>query len=257
MLAVVQSRTEDAAEHMQTPEVDDVLQWVFAEEQSCVVMAGPGTGKTQLVVKVHQKLLEKNSSISPLILVFNRNAKEELSNRGVLGAQTFHGKGLALCRRLYRSVTVKTNKTNLLLKEMFPPKPGQKKHKYREDVLGKIKHVIKLVQLCKAYALNPDSHEFMDELNILATKHRISADLERQLKGSPVAVHLQLIKEMTKDVLTESIKRASEMIDFADMIYMPVLRGLEAERAGVSGVEAGVFTPEPSGWVIVDECQVI
>ena len=58
--ALVQSSEEDAAVHVVTPEQAGILAWVRNLEppqQNSIVMAGPGTGKTALVVRIDKAVV--------------------------------------------------------------------------------------------------------------------------------------------------------------------------------------------------------
>lgn len=251
-LAKVQSSEENTAEHHDTPAHKAILDWVRDSEPQCsIVKAGPGAGKTALVVRVCKEISAQSSktpgpSSDPVVMAYNKDAARELMGRGVLGAKTFHSYGYGLLRQstLYKGAKLTPAKTRTLLKEMYPPVPTQLKAKrYREDVRKLVKHVVKLVALAKAYALDPNSDlgEFEQGLQEIIQHHKIVDKLSWELKGAPVAAPLLRIREMAKEVLHLSIERAQDTIDYDDMIYMPVLMDL--------------VKPHCSGWVIVDECQ--
>ncbi len=246
-LAVVQSHDADKQEHTITHEIDNVLRWVKATDHGsarhAIVMAGPGTGKTQLVVRVNEAVvnMQPRAPRAPLVLAFNKEAVTELQDRSVVGAQTFHSYGLRLWRDLHPNVKVCSSKIRGLLKAEYPPDDGQpKRQKYRRDVIPLLNHILKLVSLAKADVLDPESRDFQMKLDGLIAEHGVTKRLQYELKDKAVAAPLQQIRRIVAWVLRESIQTAQQQIDFNDMIYMPVLTGAVHEPG--------------SGWVIVDYC---
>ena len=245
-LAVVQSYADDSKAHTRTPEIDAIIQWVKAtnlEARHAIVRAGPGAGKTQLVVRVTGEVVRMQpQQVAPLVLAFNKDAVVELQNRSVTGARTFHSYGLSKWKALHPNVKVRRSKIRDLLKAEFPRQLDQPdRHKYSRDVMPLLKHILKLVTLSKAYALDPRSGDFELGLDELIAMHGITKRLEWELKGKAVAEPLQRIRRIVTWVLRESIATAAVVIDYDDMVYMPVLNRDVGAHA--------------SGWVIVDECQ--
>ena len=280
-LAVVQSRAQEAKiHHHETPEIMNVLQWVrntAPPSRQAVVWAGPGTGKTQLVTRITQALaLLKEPVKKPLVLAFNREAAAELVTRAVSEhswgserpAWTFHAYGKMLWAKKHPRMKVKAAKIRQLLQEEYPREGNQPpKHKYRRDVQALVGHVVKLVGLCKARVLDPLAPDFHDRLVETADCYDISDALQRQARGQSIAGSLKKVLEMATFALHRSIKVAHEhgVIDFNDMIYMPVYDGLvephDSVRSRVKSVRKNgrgwvlTFTRTTQGWVIVDECQ--
>ena len=211
---MVRARFEDEAAHTETPELRNIRQWVAEPEATgpthAIVMAGPGSGKTQLVVTTVNRLNTKlNMGNKALVLTYNKDAVAELRSRGVLDAKTFHSCGLTIWRRSHPEVAVCQSKITDILKTLYPPLPDQpKKQKYREGVSKLIKHIVKLVALAKAGVLDPDSRDFDELLDRLVARHKIAERLEWELKGEPVAEPLREIHRMTKQVLEQSVKSA-------------------------------------------------
>lgn len=123
---------------------------------------------------------------------------------------------------------------------MYPP-PGptqERSEKYHKDVLRLVKHVVKLVALANAYVLDPSSGPvFWQELDGIIEQHGI----KDTLNGEAIAEPLNRIRNMAEETLRESIDDAEMRIDYADMVYIPVLKRMVEQHE--------------SGWVIVDECQ--
>ena len=188
MLAVVQAHAEEQGRHTQTPELATVLGWVQAEQAHARVQAGPGTGKTQLIVRIHDQLTSQAHPITPIVLAFNRDAVTVLASRGVMTAVTFHSYGNRLWRMRHRTAKLRAAKVLDIMRRLYPPAADQpRKHKYRLDVMGLITHVKKLVSLAKAFVLNPECHDFDERLVAVATQHQISASLKATLRNSECA----------------------------------------------------------------------
>jgi len=187
ILAVVQAHAdEEQHRHTQTPEQATVLGWVQAAEQAHArVQAGPGTGKTQLIVRIYDQLASQAHPITPIVLALNRDAVAVLNFRGVMTAVTFHCYGNRLWRMRHRTAKFRAAKVRDIMRRLYPPTAHQsRKHKYRLDVMGLITHVKKLVSLAKAYALNPECHDFDERLVAVATQHQISSRLQATLRDS-------------------------------------------------------------------------
>jgi hypothetical protein len=197
-LAISQAHAEEERTHKLTPEVETVLEWAGAVEPAHArVQAGPGTGKTQLIVRIYD---EFNGPITPIVLAFNKDAVAVLKLRGVMNACTFHSHGYRLWRTQHKKAKLSTAKVCNIMRQLYPPAALQPaKHKYRLDVMGLIRHVKKLVSLAKAYALNPECHNFDEELIKVAAKHKISANLQATLqREQSVAQQYKQVLSMTR-----------------------------------------------------------
>ena len=143
----------------------------------------PGTGKTQLIVRIYDHLASQAHPITPIVLAFNRDAVADLELRGVI--VTFHSYGSRLWRMRHRTAKWRAAKVRNIMRRLYPPAAHQpRKHKYRLDVMGLITHGKKLVSLAKAYALNAECHDFHERLVAVATQHQISASLQATLRDS-------------------------------------------------------------------------
>ena len=69
-----------------------------------------------------------------------------------------------------------------------------KKQQFHTSVIRLISHVLKLVSLAKAYALDPSSPSFDLRLDDIIAKHKVSERLLYQLKGEVVAKPCELAK---------------------------------------------------------------
>ena len=126
----------------------------------CLVVAGPGSGKTRTLVYRVARLLETGSNPSSiLLLTFTNKAAKEMKNRihklvgeksGSITASTFHSFANTLLRRHFDMVGLKRNFTILdeqdslsLLKSVVVSEHDQVK----KGVLNSIKHLISLSRL--------------------------------------------------------------------------------------------------------------
>ena len=195
-LAVTVAHADEERTHTLTPEVKTVLEWARAAEPAHAhVQAGPGTGKTQLIVRLYEA-----QPIPPIVLAFNKDAVAVLKLRGVMNARTFHGYGNRLWRMEHRTARLSTTKVRDIMRRFYAPAGDQsRKHKYRLDVMGLIRLVKKLVSLAKAYVLNPECWGFDEKLAKVATQHRISESLQRTLRRSEcVAARFDQVLRMTR-----------------------------------------------------------
>ena len=191
-----EAHADEERTHTLTPEVETVLEWARAAEPAHAhVQAGPGTGKTQLIVRLYEA-----QPIPPIVLAFNKDAVAVLKLRGVMNARTFHGYGNRLWRMEHRTARLSTAKVRDIMRRLYAPAADQpRKHKYRLDVMGLIRLVKKLVSLAKAYVLNPECWGFDEELAKVATQHRISESLQRTLRRSEcVAARFDQVLRMTR-----------------------------------------------------------
>ena len=201
-LAITMAHHEEERAHALTDEVKAVLQWVGAVEPAhALVQAGPGTGKTQLIVRIYD-FKHKQQASPPFVLAFNKDAVTVLRDRGVRNACTFHSYGFRVWREEHNGAKMSPSKVLDIMRDLYPPARDQpRKEKYRHDVMGVIRHVKKLVSLAKAYALDPDptrNPDFGEQLTKVASSH-ISASLMATLRQEQsVAERLQKVCSLTR-----------------------------------------------------------
>lgn len=175
----------------------------------CLVVAGPGSGKTRTLVYRVAYLLESGANPSSiLLLTFTNKAAREMKSRinklvgeksGAITASTFHSFANTLLRRHYDFVGLKRNFTILdeqdslsLLKSVVVSEHDQVK----KGVLSSIKHLISLSRL-KMVPIE----ELFSEPDFFAL--RSQADEIRSIAERYV-----------------KIKRASNSIDFDDLLVL-------------------------------------
>lgn len=240
-------------------EVEAVLTHV--EEGKCTLVSSvAGSGKTRLLTTLYMI----HSCTKPVLaLAFNKTAAQELRERGVATATTYHAYGLSLLktfaikRRLKKDCRLNKSKTKTLLEACIKKQGDEDINVSKKastkgftKVTKKIlvqSQVNRLVSLAKANGLGLPGLEDLTKENLdILNEHFgvIYVHKDKQLEYQ-VAFHKELraveeledqdvsLKEIVKDyvlectlcVMKESITSAIEegQIDFDDMIYIPLL----------------------------------
>ncbi|CAB4142457.1 AAA domain containing protein [uncultured Caudovirales phage] len=200
---------------------------------SLCVTAVAGSGKTTTIVE-GCNVVRETHGVDPLFLAFNKSIADELKSRGVNGA-TLHSCGFrAWAASQGRRVEIDKDKTFKLVREAVSNSFALRKME------GDIR---KLVGYAKQYGMVPGSADYneghysafgvtddtAEEWVRIAAHHDIDLPERELFEAVTVA----------KDVLRQSLEMG-HIIDFDDMLYMPVV--------------FGVSMAAPP-WVFVDEAQ--
>lgn len=189
-----------------------------------VVRARAGTGKTTTIIAACEYLPRGKRA---MLVAFNKSIQKELEARAPRGLEvkTLHGAGFALIRRAFGSVYVDENKAkNHAERELLSRGLVATNARGKVEPLG-MGRVIKLVGLAKS-TLASDIPTILD----LATEHNVEDDARFPLAK---------VAEVVLAVM-ERCKEETAVIDFDDMIWLPVVHGLR---------------PQTHDIVIVDEAQ--
>lgn len=207
--------------------------WVEKGKGNCFLEAAAGCGKTTT-------LIESLSGMKGFIalIAFNKKIADELgsrvADRNIKGANagTFHSFGLRawkahLDKKFFPRDFVNSYKVNDIISNTME----------EDDVNLYGSTVRKLVSLAKQYAFGvnfalDDINEWMN----LVDHFDIESDLDKDAK-------IEVAIKFAISVLKKSIDLASEVIDFDDMIYMPVYKRIKLKFQ--------------FDWVLVDEAQDI
>ena len=180
------------------------------------------------------KIVNRTHGVTPLFLAFNKSIAKELGERGV-NAKTLHSLGYAAWRAAYPRCQI--------------DKGGRKVAKACDDVLVQSERstlgplVKKLVGYAKNYGIVPGSENGKLGLNGCAG---IISDTDAEWENI-IAHHgmevpsdkFERIIQATRAILRISLA-GTNLIDFADMLYMPVVYGTPFQK---------------EAWVFVDEAQ--
>lgn len=190
-----------------------VFDHIVKEQVHLVVEAVAGSGKTWTVVEV-LKLFPRDAKI--IYMAFNRHIVKELSKRVPRGARigTYHSVGFKACRDVWGDIELVPDKVYHILEK-----------RYQKDIYGAIfAPARQIVSLMKANLYDPDQEHF----DYLTDRYGIELNGDRDL-----------IYEAVVHVMARSMEMTT-IIDYDDMVWLPVVHGLNIEKYDV---------------VLVDEAQ--
>ncbi len=196
-------------EFVPSPYQAEIFRFVREEISSAIIEAVAGSGKTTTIVKSLEQIAP---NLQVLFLAFNKAIAEELKTRVPknVKAATFHsvGFGAWMSANRGRRINVDSNKLRNLCREWL----GER------DLQDYGAFVSKLVGLAKGMGIGylvPDIEaswfDLMDHFDIYL-------DTERQ----EVTEHRGV--ELARLILKKSVEQAESVIDFDDMLYMPLIR---------------------------------
>lgn len=209
-----------------SPQQDAIFRWVETGTGNAFVEAVAGSGKSTTLVHACSRM-----SGSVAIAAYNKKAADDLKSKlaaasvdmGHVRAGTFHSFGFSAWRRAHSTVEVDDyRKRNELV-------DACEVDKRLESV------VLKLVSLAKQSAF--DSTWTPDDLQYIIDHHDLLFDLDTVDEDADA----RAVIAKTLDGLAWSRQVAGELIDFDDMIWLPV-----------TTPRLRVWTND---WVLVDEAQ--
>lgn len=182
--------------------------------RSLMLDAAAGAGKTSTIVH-GTSLLPFNHAIK--FLAFNKNIQQELEARlpSHVQSRTFHSDGYQIWRRFAgRGVRLDSNKCAGILKDMLS---------HREFELY-FSFVLRLVSHAKNCGLDTELAP-----NDSAAYYEIIAHHNMILDSREAAEDRAV--ELAQDVLARSTSQGRVLIDFDDMLYLPLKHKLEFDKA--------------------------
>jgi superfamily I DNA/RNA helicase len=195
-----------------------VFNWVQTGTGSAVVEAVAGSGKTTTLVEAVRRMRGQVA-----VMAYNRKMGDELQSRvaGLQGVQanTCHAFGLKAFRSSGINPRIDARKVSDIAARIVPP--------------AFTPFVTKLVGLAKDSGIG-----FLSPLADVSAWQKIVDHHDLTLEGDSENVISEGIA-LSQRVLTESNKMTN-VIDFADMIYLPLLLGMKIPQYD---------------WVLVDEAQ--
>jgi DNA helicase II / ATP-dependent DNA helicase PcrA len=186
---------------------------------SAIIEAVAGSGKTSTIVQALSLIpLDKRA----IFLAFNKSIAEELKTRipAHATASTFHSAGLRAWKRSFPNCQIDDRKDRKIIDSIMT----------LEDKADFGDAIFNLVSLAKQRGIGCLYPDVPQSWSMLIEHFDLAIDTDRRDSAIRYA----------RSVLAESVNTASFMIDFDDMIYMPVLKHT---------------TPYTYDWVFVDEAQ--
>lgn len=223
----------------------DIFRFIQRDNGSLLIEAVAGSGKTTTIVESLKLIPREQKS---LFVAFNKSIADELSKRVPehVAAKTTHSVGFSSLRKVFERTNVDGNKFTRVFKEVIAAKElsdeesNNLKQVYYEGVR-------RLVGLAKNLALAPKEYchpnnglfpDHADELlRIMETydidfdddENRIvsnDSDFGRQNEEDRDHRLKMEGADLAQKCLRRSIELGPEVIDFDDMIYLPILHGM-------------------------------
>ncbi len=172
---------------------------------SAVVEAVAGSGKTTTMVEAQKSIMTRSN----IFLAFNKSIAEELKARGV-NARTFHSLTYSPVTRHKGVRDVTSDKLNKLLK----------KNLNGDDFYMYATFVSRLVGLGKQVGIGclvPDTQQTWVDI---VTYHDLELENEEASLGRAIDLAASLLQWSNE----------SEMVDFDDLLYIPVKEGLVLQK---------------------------
>lgn len=189
---------------MPSPEQSAFFEALTQTSANLQLQAAAGSGKTTTIVQA-VKLLPPGLLVK--FLAFNKAIADELSVRLPQSCQvkTFHAEGYAAYgRHLGKRPKLDGDKTYSLLKNIL--REWAELSVYRS-------FVTKLVSLAKNLGLS--SNAIYDDWKEIVVNYNLFLEEKSASESRAIAI--------AQEVLTKSIAKAPEVIDFDDMLYMPLV----------------------------------
>jgi len=208
-----------------TPQHEAIFAATRSGDTNIIISAVAGSGKTTTLIELLKVLpVSDPASLTPaavLFLAFNKSIAEELQRRVPRHVQcsTFHSLGFRALKRV-----LPQNGRNVKV-------DGRKVSRLVWDAIGSTSPdanaVIKLVSLLKSQA--PKGHTAAAEDFVLSLADLYDVTLEEREEG--VRLALKVLEQSNANL---------EMVDFDDMLYLPVLLNAPFDK---------------QDWILVDESQ--
>jgi superfamily I DNA/RNA helicase len=185
----------------------DIFDFVQKENRSGIIEAVAGSGKTTTIVKALE-LIPSNKYV--LFLAFNKAIAEELKSRvpSHVRAATFHSVGFGVWRKGKDNIKIDPKKTWSLIREHL----GETD----QDLYGTF--IFKMIGLAKGAGVG-----YLIP-NDLAAWFRLADHYDVYLDSADA--NEQRGMELSQFILQKSIEAADQVIDYDDMLYMPLIKNM-------------------------------
>ncbi len=184
----------------------DIFAFVQNDTRNAVIEAVAGSGKSTTIVHAMSLIPADKSAV---FLAFNKAIAEELKAKGV-NAKTFHSLTYSPVTRHKDVRSVETNKLRILVDENFTGNDARMYGQFCQKLVG-------LGRQVGIGCLVPDVEaSWMD----IVVYH----DLELDNEGANLGRAIELAQELLE------LSNAAPMVDFDDMLYLPVKDGLSLPK---------------------------
>lgn len=201
-----------------------VFDFISSGAGCAMVNAVAGSGKTTTIVKALE-LIPRGNKVT--FLAFNKKIATELQARVPAGVKcaTFHSQGYAAWRLQFENCQIDSSKMRGLLRKHVA--------QIEADSFGTM--ALRLVSVAKSTGLGALTPDTMETWNELASHF----DIELPEKETDRQRAFDLARRLLK-LSIEAATAAVSLIDFDDMLYMPLLKDVPFYK---------------SDWIFVDEAQ--
>lgn len=215
------------------PDQQAIFDWVEKGSGSAIVEAVAGAGKTTTIVEAARRMSAASDRETILLCAYNTKIATELKGRvaGIRGVEagTFHSAGFKALRRAAAGrLSVDANKVRNLARAAVKGTV----HENTDGLVPAIGHLVSMAKqiglYCDDCVPRPSQRDWLDLVERYEIDDRLPEDFD------------------VRDLVTfaQAVLRASNddrlVIDFDDMIYLPLQRRLQLFR---------------HHWLLVDECQ--
>lgn len=192
-----------------------------------VVPAGAGCGKTSTQVEAVKPLVGK---AKVCCLAFNKSIADEIGTKLPAGieSKTIHALGLQCCRQNIRKLDVDRNRVkveediqDLYPKTDFPKLPNESSRAHNGRYYAMVAALRKFVSMSKNYGYR---HVNLDSMGLIATTYDF-----------PIQVTEETVQQV--NTLLDCSFNDTALIDFDDMIWMPVVKGWKLPKYDLVGVD--------------------
>jgi superfamily I DNA/RNA helicase len=184
----------------------DIFNFVEFDSGNAIIEAVAGSGKTTTIVEAINRVPSTQSAI---FLAFNKSIADELKARGV-NAKTFHSLCCGAAMRALNANNVSADKSMKMMRDHFSEDENFKYASFVTRLVGLGKQV-------GVGCLVPDTQQVWYDI----IDHH---DLELEKEDTSITRAMEIASELL------TLSNSSNMIDFDDMLYIPVLKGLSLPK---------------------------
>lgn len=215
-----------------SPQQANAISFVKVGEGNAVLEAVAGSGKTSTLTEMCKHIQGQG-----VFTAFNKKISDDIGRKLVgsgvgnhVKSATMHSLGFSAWRKAVGQPEVDGEKVYRLMDAIDTPK----------HLRAFVKN---LVSLLKQTVTLPDEKDFWDIATTLVEHHDLSEKLTAEDYNSQRESEEDLILqgiETAREILSESLRRDPDLIDFDDMIYAPLAHGAKFWQYD---------------WVLIDEAQ--